>query len=161
MANFWQFLAKNGQFLNFFQKSASWNIFYVSKALSNCQVSEKSNERMSRYERDALTYAHTYIHTYKGQLIGLPAARPIIVHFGYLRLTESSTWDLEAQISLCDIRHNCSIICLLDYIDRSMGVASPSLLHAYSNDREVSIGLSTRFALRRHDTLVSTAWEYA
>ena len=76
------------------------------------------------------------------------------MHYGYLRLTKSSTLDLGPQTSLCDIRHNCSIICLLDYIDRSMGVASPSLLHAYSNDREVSIGFSTRFALRRHDTLL-------
>ena len=45
---------------NFFQKSA-WNIFYTTKALSNCQVLEKINERMSRYERDSHTYIHTYI----------------------------------------------------------------------------------------------------
>ena len=31
---------------------------------------------MSRYLRDARTYVRTYIRTYKGQLIGLPAARP-------------------------------------------------------------------------------------
>ena len=68
------------------------------------------------------------------------------MHYGYLRLTKSSTLDLGPQTSLCDIRHNCGIICLLDYIDRSMGVASPSLLHACSNDREVSIRFSTRYA---------------
>ena len=47
MAIFWQFLAKKGQNMNFFQKYA-WNIFYIAKALTNCKVSEKTNEQILR-----------------------------------------------------------------------------------------------------------------
>ena len=63
MTNFWIFF-----------KNPLGTFFYIPKALPNCKVSEKSNERMSRYLRDRLTYSRTY----KGQLIGLPAARPKI-----------------------------------------------------------------------------------
>ena len=46
MVNFGQFLAKMGE-TGFFQKSA-WKIFLRLQALTNCKVSEKSNERFSR-----------------------------------------------------------------------------------------------------------------
>ena len=46
MANFGQFLPKWAK-RGFFQKSA-WNIFPPLQALTNCKVSEKSNERVSR-----------------------------------------------------------------------------------------------------------------
>ena len=42
---FWPVFGQNGQNRNFFQKCA-WNIFYL-QALTNCKVSEKSNERFS------------------------------------------------------------------------------------------------------------------
>ena len=48
MANFWIFF-----------KNPLETFFYIPKALSNCQVSEKTNERMSRYR---VTYIHTYIY---------------------------------------------------------------------------------------------------
>ena len=50
MANFW-----------IFSINPLGTFFYIPKALSNCQVSEKNNERMSRYERDARTYIRTNI----------------------------------------------------------------------------------------------------
>ena len=51
MANFWIFF-----------KNPLGTFFYIPKALSNCQVSEKTNERMSRYLRDARTYVHTRVN---------------------------------------------------------------------------------------------------
>ena len=48
MAIFRQFLAKKRQKMNFFQKSA-WKIFYPTKALPNCKVSEKTNVGILRY----------------------------------------------------------------------------------------------------------------
>ena len=50
MANFWIFF-----------KNPLGTFFYIPKALSNCKVSEKSNERMSRYLRDVHTYIRTSI----------------------------------------------------------------------------------------------------
>ena len=47
MANFWIFF-----------KNPLGTFFYTLKALSNCKVSEKTNERMSRY---CVTYVHTYV----------------------------------------------------------------------------------------------------
>ena len=64
---------QNGHFLTvfgqkwpifeFFSKIRYEHFFYIPKALSNCQVSEKTNERMSRYLRDIRTYVRTYVHT--------------------------------------------------------------------------------------------------
>ena len=48
MTNFWIFF-----------KNPLVTFFYTPKALPNCKVSEKSNERMSRYLRDLRTYIHT------------------------------------------------------------------------------------------------------
>ena len=51
MVNFWIFFT-----------NPLGTFFYIHKALSNCQVSEKTNERMSRYR---VTNIHTYIRTYR------------------------------------------------------------------------------------------------
>ena len=53
--SFWPKWAKR----EFFQKSA-WNIFSRLQALTNCKVSEKSNERFSS---NRVTYARTYART--------------------------------------------------------------------------------------------------
>ena len=61
MANFGQFLVKMGKTEIFFQKSA-WNIFFSRlQALTNCKVSEKSNER---FPRNSVTYERTDVRTY-------------------------------------------------------------------------------------------------
>ena len=44
---FWTVFGQNGQNGIFFQKSA-WSIFPPLQALTNCKVSEKSNERIPR-----------------------------------------------------------------------------------------------------------------
>ena len=44
---FWTVFGQNGQNGKFFQKSA-WKIFSRLQALTNCKVSEKSNEEFSR-----------------------------------------------------------------------------------------------------------------
>ena len=56
---FWTVFGQNGQNGNFFQKSA-WNIFFSHlQALTNCKVSEKSNERFSS---NRVTYERTEVN---------------------------------------------------------------------------------------------------
>ena len=70
---FWSFLTKKGHFGQFFDKMAKTvkiikkalgTFFSRLQALTNCKVSEKSNERFPRnsvmYER---TYERTYVRT--------------------------------------------------------------------------------------------------
>ena len=65
-APFWSFLAKKGHFVQclskmgktgFFFKNAFGTFFSLLKALINCKVSEKSNERFSR---NRVTYGRTH-----------------------------------------------------------------------------------------------------
>ena len=56
---FWTVFGQNGRNGNFSQKSA-WNIFLLLKALVNCKVSEKSNER---FPRKSVAYEQTYVCT--------------------------------------------------------------------------------------------------
>ena len=58
---FWTVFGQNGQNGNFFQKSA-WNIFSHLQALTNCKVSEKSNERFSS---NSVTYGQTHVCTHE------------------------------------------------------------------------------------------------
>ena len=57
---FWTVYGQNGQNGNFFQKSA-WKFFFLRlQALTNCKVSEKSNERFSS---NRVTYVRTDVRT--------------------------------------------------------------------------------------------------
>ena len=60
MANFGQFLAKMGKTGIFFRKAIG-KFFSLLKALINCKVSEKSNERCSS---NSVTYVRTYGRTH-------------------------------------------------------------------------------------------------
>ena len=59
MANFGQFLAKMGKTGIFFKKALE-TFFSHLQALTNCKVSEKSNERFSS---NRVTYGRTDAHT--------------------------------------------------------------------------------------------------
>ena len=47
--------------IDFFFKNPLGTFFYIAKALTNCKVSEKTNERILRKRA---THVHTYIRTY-------------------------------------------------------------------------------------------------
>ena len=56
---FWTVFGQNGQNGENYQKSA-WNIFFHLQALTNCKVSEKSNER---FPRKSVVNGRTYVRT--------------------------------------------------------------------------------------------------
>ena len=60
MANFGQFLAKMGKTGIFFKKALG-TFFSHLQALTNCKVSEKSNERFSS---NSVTYVRTRVRTH-------------------------------------------------------------------------------------------------
>ena len=68
---FWTVFCQNGQNGNICQKSV-WNIFSLLKALINCKVSEKSNERFSS---NSVTYVRTDGRTYGRESLGLQRLR--------------------------------------------------------------------------------------
>ena len=72
MANFWKILAKMG----------AWNI----QALTNCKVSEKSNERFSS---NRVTYGRMHVRTDGCESLGLQRLR---------RETKKLTFDLSGEM---------------------------------------------------------------
>ena len=75
---------------NFFQKS-DWNIFYSYQDTTLCKVSEKSDERFSRY---GVTHARTHTRTTLNALVFRhKAERPInSLHITKLDHTTSTIW---------------------------------------------------------------------
>ena len=71
MANFGQFLAKMGKTGIFFKKVLG-TFFSHLQALTNCKVSEKSNERFSS---NSVTDGRTYGRTHGRESLGLQRLR--------------------------------------------------------------------------------------
>ena len=71
MANFGQFLAKMGKTGSFFKKALG-TFFPHLQALTNCKVSEKSNERFSS---NSVTDGRTDGRTYGRESLGLQRLR--------------------------------------------------------------------------------------
>ena len=71
MANFGQFLAKMGKTGIFFKKALG-SFFSHLQALTNCKVSEKSNER---FLSNRVTYGRTYGRTDERESLGLQRLR--------------------------------------------------------------------------------------
>ena len=71
MANLGQFLAKMGKTGIFFKKTLG-KFFSHLQALTNCKVSEKSNERFSS---NSVTYVSTDVRTHGRESLGLQQLR--------------------------------------------------------------------------------------
>ena len=71
MANFGQFLAKMDKTAIFFKKALE-TFFSHLQALTNCKVSEKSNERFSS---NSVTYGRTHARTHGRESLGLQRLR--------------------------------------------------------------------------------------
>ena len=82
---FWTVFGQNGQNGENYQKSA-WNIFSHLQALTNCKISEKSNER---FPRKIVAYERTYGRT-NGQTRLLRSQRPVGRETKTPHLTEMS-----------------------------------------------------------------------
>ena len=68
---FWKFLAKMGEMGIFFKKALG-TFFSHLQALTNCKVSEKSNELFSS---NSVTYLHTHARTHGRESLGLQRLR--------------------------------------------------------------------------------------
>ena len=71
MANFGQFLAKMGKTGIFFKKALG-TFFSQLQVLTNCKVSEKSNEQFSS---NSVTYVRTHRRTHGRESLGLQRLR--------------------------------------------------------------------------------------
>ena len=79
--HFWEFWAKIANFGQFLDKMGKTGIFFKHvlgtffshlQALTNCKVSEKSNERFSS---NSVTHVHTHVRTYARESLGLQRLR--------------------------------------------------------------------------------------
>ena len=70
-SQFWTVFGQNGQNGNFFKKALG-TLFSRLQALTNCKVSEKSNERFSS---NRVTYGRTDVHTDGRESLGLQRLR--------------------------------------------------------------------------------------